>query len=116
MRESMCQWFLFGKIRDPEAHTVHFQFFLSRLTRKGDVGIIRIQRALPVAPWTVSHILSFIARYLCKMLYKKIGSAHPDAPLFYSDVDYWVMRSISATRTLIFRTEESTAEIMGVLD
>ena len=29
---------------------------------------------------------------------------------------YWVMRSISATRTLIFRTEESTAEIMGALD
>ena len=45
-----------------------------------------------------------IRRRICVVLPTKISSG------------YWVMRSISATRTLILRTEESTAEIMGALD
>ena len=52
---------------------------------------------------------------------RESGSARLGAPalfLFLCKIPggYWVMRSISATRTLILRTEESTAEIMGALD
>ena len=31
-----------------EAHTFHFQIFLSRLTRNRDMDMIKMQRALPV--------------------------------------------------------------------